>query len=92
MCIPENWIPAEINFDELFIGCYILADEALASVETQFNGIVAVFDMHGLNFQQIRQCTPHRLRRFAHSVQVCLKKLIVKDNEISFFVQHANLQ
>jgi len=59
-----------MNFEELFSACYLLADEVMNSIQTQFNGVVAIFDIKGFNFSQLRQCTPFRLQLLAQAVQV----------------------
>jgi len=65
-----QWNPDEVAFDDVLVSSFLILDEALSSIETQFQGIVAILDFNGFGFNHARHCGPVRLQQIAHVVQV----------------------
>lgn len=65
----SKWDPSKITFDEYMAGSFLLLDEALSTIDTQYNGMVVVVDLKSLGFSHVRQIGLRRIRTIASLLQ-----------------------
>lgn len=65
-----QWDASKYTFDDVIAAIFLMLDEAVASLDTQYNGIVLICDFKGFGFSHARQIGPRRLQAIANLLQV----------------------
>lgn len=83
-----KWDLSQHCFDDFLAGAFLVLDEAIRSVDTQYNGVVLLTDCEGFGIAQFRTISVHRLRGIAGILQdsypMRFKKIHVVNNPFLF--------
>lgn len=67
-----KWDPSRSTFDEVIAASMLSVERLIEEVANQINGIVAVIDMAGFGWSQLRKFGPSQAKKVMHIMEKCM--------------------
>jgi len=63
ICAGRNWNPKQNPLRDMQLSAVFIVEEGIKEIETQENGIIVIFDLGGLRWEQIKYLTAREIKR-----------------------------